>query len=232
MPRTNRNTLKEYFKRGSMPNQKHFYELIDSMVNISDDGIDKNPDDGLRLAPSKENSPVISLFTNIQDNIPEWKIYLGNNSQLHIIRQGQDEPILSLHPNGRIEMNQPGMDIRINGSLSAHGCICSSQKCGRIIDKRYASAICSCQKSCQIRNNTSADCNHSTISAEPFFQHGIFNLRLRLSGLTFFSCGKYEQFHFKSSLAQLFTDWFCIQIQYIGIRDHGKLPDFSQKTGL
>ena len=29
MPRTNRNTLKEYFKRGSMPNQKHFYELID-----------------------------------------------------------------------------------------------------------------------------------------------------------------------------------------------------------
>ena len=56
MPRTNRNTLKEYFKRGSMPNQKHFYELIDSMVNISDDGIDKNPDDGLRLAPSKENS--------------------------------------------------------------------------------------------------------------------------------------------------------------------------------
>ena len=51
MPRTNRNTLKEYFKRGSMPNQKHFYELIDSMVNISDDGIDKNPDDGLRLAP-------------------------------------------------------------------------------------------------------------------------------------------------------------------------------------
>ena len=84
MPRTNRNTLKEYFKRGSMPNQKHFYELIDSMVNISDDGIDKNPDDGLRLAPSKENSPVISLFTNIQDNIPE-----------------------------------PGMDIRINGSLSA-----------------------------------------------------------------------------------------------------------------
>ena len=120
----------------------------------------------------------------------------------------------------------------INGSLSAHGCICSSQKCGRIIDKRYASAICSCQKSCQIRNNPSADCNHSTISAEPFFQHGIFNLRLRLSGLTFFSCGKYEQFHFKSSLAQLFTDWFCIQIQYIGIRDHGKLPDFSQKTGL
>jgi len=53
MPRTNRNTLKEYFKRGSMPNQKHFYELIDSMVNISDDGIDKNPDDGLRFLPRK-----------------------------------------------------------------------------------------------------------------------------------------------------------------------------------
>ena len=38
MPRTNRNTLKEYFKRGSMPNQKHFYELIDSMVNIPTTG--------------------------------------------------------------------------------------------------------------------------------------------------------------------------------------------------
>ena len=119
MPRTNRNTLKEYFKRGSMPNQKHFYELIDSMVNISDDGIDKNPDDGLRLAPSKENSPSSAYSRTYKTILPEWKIYLGNNSQLHIIRQGQDEPILSLHPNGRIEMNQPGMDIRINGSLSA-----------------------------------------------------------------------------------------------------------------
>ena len=61
MPRTNRNTLKEYFKRGSMPNQKHFYELIDSMVNISDDGIDKNPDDGLRLAPGlfRQNAKVL-----------------------------------------------------------------------------------------------------------------------------------------------------------------------------
>ena len=57
MPRTNRNTLKEYFKRGSMPNQKHFYELIDSMVNISDDGIDKNPDDGLRLALPRKTVP-------------------------------------------------------------------------------------------------------------------------------------------------------------------------------
>ena len=121
MPRTNRNTLKEYFKRGSMPNQKHFYELIDSMVNISDDGIDKNPDDGLRLAPSKENSPVISLFTNIQDNIPEWKIYLGNNSQLHIIRQGQDEPIV---------FPQPASTVRygVNFPQMANGIPCKYQR--------------------------------------------------------------------------------------------------------
>lgn len=119
MPRTNRNTLKEYFKRGSMPNQKHFCELIDSMVNISDDGIDKNPDDGLRLAPSKDNTPVISLYTNTLDSLPEWKIFLGNNGQLHLTPLGAEEPMLSLYPNGRIEMNQPGMDIQINGSLSA-----------------------------------------------------------------------------------------------------------------
>ena len=69
MPRTNRNTLKEYFKRGSMPNQKHFYELIDSMVNISDDGIDKNPDGGLRLAPSKGKTVPSSAYSRTYKTI-------------------------------------------------------------------------------------------------------------------------------------------------------------------
>lgn len=119
MPRTNRNTLKEYFKRGNMPDQKHFCELIDSMLNIADDGIHKTPDDGLRLAPMKTNGPVVSLFRNIQDSASEWQVSLEASGQLHIRQKDEEQPYLILHPDGRIEMNRPDMNIHINGSISA-----------------------------------------------------------------------------------------------------------------
>lgn len=119
MPRTNRNTLKEYFKRGNMPEQRHFAELIDSMLNIADDGIDKTPDDGLRLAPLKANDPVVSLFRNIQDSNAEWQLSLGESGQLHVRQKDDEQPYLVLHPSGRIDIPRPGMDIHIDGAVSA-----------------------------------------------------------------------------------------------------------------
>ena len=37
MAQVNKNTLKEYFQTGSIPNQQNFSDLIDSFVNIQDD---------------------------------------------------------------------------------------------------------------------------------------------------------------------------------------------------
>lgn len=119
MGRTNRNTLKEYFKRGKMPDQGHFCELIDSTLNIADDGIEKTPDDGLCLAPLKKNGPVLGIFKNIQDHEAAWKISLDTDGHLLIRQEEEEEPMISLSPDGKIVLGQPHTDIEINGTLSA-----------------------------------------------------------------------------------------------------------------
>lgn len=119
MPRTNRNTLKEYFKRGKMPEERHFYELIDSAINIVDDGINKTPDDGLRLSPLKKDGPVIGIFKNIQDNRPAWQLSLDANGRLLIRQEDEETPLIVLSPDKKIELNQPHTDVHINGQLSA-----------------------------------------------------------------------------------------------------------------
>lgn len=119
MGRTNRNTLKEYFKRGKMPDQGHFCELIDSTLNIADDGIEKTPDDGLCLAPLKKNGPVISVFKNIQDREAAWQISLDTDGRLSIRQEEEETPLVLLSPDGKIVLNQPHTDVEINGTLSA-----------------------------------------------------------------------------------------------------------------
>lgn len=41
MAKTNRRTLKEYFSPGKKPDSSQFADLIDSMLNIVDDGLVK-----------------------------------------------------------------------------------------------------------------------------------------------------------------------------------------------
>ncbi|TVQ32553.1 MAG: hypothetical protein EA356_13210 [Geminicoccaceae bacterium] len=48
--RRDRKTLRNYFRGGALPTAEHFGELIDSSVNKVDDGFDKTPADGLKIA--------------------------------------------------------------------------------------------------------------------------------------------------------------------------------------
>ncbi len=48
--RRDRKTLRNYFRGGALPTAEHFGELIDSTVNKVDDGFDKTPTDGLKIA--------------------------------------------------------------------------------------------------------------------------------------------------------------------------------------
>lgn len=119
MPRTNRNTLKEYFRQGNMPDERHFRELIDSTLNIADDGINKTPEDGLRLAPIKDSGPVISLYKNIQATDSLWSITLEPSGSLCIRQKDTAEPTVVFHPDGTIELNETNCNVHINGTISA-----------------------------------------------------------------------------------------------------------------
>ncbi len=128
--------------------------------------------------------------------------------------------------------NQIRSQRRVNCRLSTHRSICRRKKRGGIIDEGNPSSEGTRYKPCQVRYHTAAHSDDPTVSAIALFQHGILNFGLRLSGLTLLSCRKYEEFRLKALCQQSLTNWLCIQITHIGVRDQRQLPDLPQKSGV
>jgi hypothetical protein len=91
MAQLNRQTLRNYFKRGNLPTEEHFADLIDSTVNIVDDGIDRGGESGFRLSPVGYSKKLMSFYRNMQSRQPDWHLSLNEN----------DIPGLSLHEAGK-----------------------------------------------------------------------------------------------------------------------------------
>jgi hypothetical protein len=73
----NRQSLKNYFKKGSAPTEQHFIDLIESSINIVDDGIARGVDQGFRISPIGHSNRLLSFFKNMQKRDPEWFITLN-----------------------------------------------------------------------------------------------------------------------------------------------------------
>ena len=84
MAKTNRRTLKEYFGKGKKPDSGQFADLIDSMLNIVDDGFNKSAERGLQLSPLDDEGAVMEIRQNILDSEPAWIVALGKGGELHI----------------------------------------------------------------------------------------------------------------------------------------------------
>ena len=115
-------------------------------------------------------------------------------------------------------------------SLATHGSICCCQQTGCIINKRYSSAISTCDKSCQIGNNTTTYCQNTAVAAIAFFQHRILDHRLCLACLTFFSCREHENIGLISGIQQFLFQWTYIQRFHIAVCDNRKFMKFSNQT--
>ncbi|MEM7085777.1 MAG: hypothetical protein AAF489_06315 [Bacteroidota bacterium] len=125
----NRETLKNYFKNGTRPSEENFGSLIDSMINKADDGISKNLDDGLILAPEGENSNrTLSFFDKIGAEHPNWSMELiqGEGAGLGIVQPSgvEDEPSqtrMFFNKNGKVGVhtNEPQTDFEVDGVFGA-----------------------------------------------------------------------------------------------------------------
>ena len=62
MAQKNKETLKNYFKKGGFITEKEFIDLIDSSMNVIDDGISIKPKDGLIVNPIGVFTKLISFF--------------------------------------------------------------------------------------------------------------------------------------------------------------------------
>jgi hypothetical protein len=71
-----RNTLKGFFTKGTIPSQENFADLIDSAINQNDDGISKLPNDPLRIDASGPDGTVLNFYQNVTDTKPAWALNL------------------------------------------------------------------------------------------------------------------------------------------------------------
>lgn len=120
MAKTNRRTLKEYFGKGKKPDSGQFADLIDSMLNIVDDGFNKSAERGLQLSPLDDEGAVMEIRRNILDNEPAWIVALGKGGELNIHRGLDEELSVSLFQDGRIVLGtKDKIELEINGTVRA-----------------------------------------------------------------------------------------------------------------
>jgi len=125
----NRETLKNFFRKGRFPSEAHFSALIDSTINKIDDGFNKTEDNGLQVSPQGSSDSLVSFFRTIADENPKWQIGLRDNAEVEglsfdFVKENRDgsrteENILFLSENGEVGIKQskPRMTLDVNGTL-------------------------------------------------------------------------------------------------------------------
>ena len=125
MATKNRETLKKYFQKGRRPTVEQFGDLIDSMLNMIDEGFDKTLEDGLRISSIGESGKQISFYRNYDHEIPAWsiKIESSGSSEKFTLCNQREEKILALDPDGKVGVNKkkPEFSLDVEGVIASQG---------------------------------------------------------------------------------------------------------------
>lgn len=86
MNKQDRPTLKAFFRHGALPSEEEYGDLIESVVNIKDDGFSKTDEDGMKLASKGGSLRIMSMYEGLGASKPSWVFDHGNKSDgsLHI----------------------------------------------------------------------------------------------------------------------------------------------------
>jgi len=130
----NRSSLKNYFKKGQLPSETSFFDLIDSMINKVDDGMAKTMEDGLKLSPIGGSPKLISFYKKIEEKNPAWSIQVEKSDGNLNFNNHLGDSILSLSNAGKvgINTNTPSSALDVNGVASMHGRLGTAYK-GKIL---------------------------------------------------------------------------------------------------
>lgn len=71
----NRSTLKDYFKKGAIPTESNFADLIDSMLNQEEDNISKLPNDPLKITAIGVDEALVNFY-RVENNAEQlsWQV--------------------------------------------------------------------------------------------------------------------------------------------------------------
>lgn len=123
MGKANRTTLKNYFKKGRMPSEQQFADLIDSMLNMVDEGFDKSPEEGLKVSQLGEHSALISFYHHADLNRPTWSLICDRAKEQLVFRNADQIPVLTICTNGHVGIGQqiPAYPLDVAGVIAAQG---------------------------------------------------------------------------------------------------------------
>jgi hypothetical protein len=123
MERRSRINLKSQFTNGLMPSGKAFSQLIDSMLNILDEGFDKTPTDGLKVSQINQGK-LISFYQNIDIKSPIWSVQLAAKDGALTFGNADRSDAMSLRqlPNDpAAPASAPAFELDVAGHLVADG---------------------------------------------------------------------------------------------------------------
>lgn len=127
MARRNRDTLKRKFTDGEMPSSAAFSDLIDSMLNIVDEGFDKTAADGLKVSQLNQGK-LLSFYQNIDVKSPIWSIQLDGPEGGLAFGNAANAKVLTLR---EVKSDDDG-EVRIDGfELDMAGRIVADGRRGR-----------------------------------------------------------------------------------------------------
>ena len=120
MASKNRETLKNYFKKGGFATEKEFSDLIDSSMNLIDDGISMTPRQGLKLNPLGSFSRVISFFKKKSQKNPEFSVEIDDNDLEGLsVNNSDGKSIIKIKKSNQIGINtdKPENTLDVNGTI-------------------------------------------------------------------------------------------------------------------
>src|SRR5205814_7031659 len=112
------------FGDGALPTQAHFGDLIDSMLNMVDEGFRKTVANGQELYAPVGHHNLLSFYRDQSPQAALWRISLGaQQDQLLFQAQGASGPLLSLDAQQRVGIatTNPQTTLDVRGVASSQG---------------------------------------------------------------------------------------------------------------
>lgn len=132
MPRLSRDSLRKHFKAGSRPTEQSFFDLIDSALNMEDEGYRKTPEHGVHITALGGADALVSFYTRTDPDKVQWSMAYGPDTGEGVARRlvfaprDANDPgasVMTLDPLGRLGVGRdaPEYTLDVNGVLRSAG---------------------------------------------------------------------------------------------------------------
>ena len=122
MNKKSREVLKGYFQEGALPTADHFASLVESSLNMLDEGFHRSEKNGFEIKLQSSHSPhLISFFQDLVESNPQWSLsYDKDAGKLCFFHRDGDQTgdsVLTLSDQQQVGINQanPQYDFDVGG---------------------------------------------------------------------------------------------------------------------